>query len=220
MYYIKEVAKVLLYLEERRIVHQDIKPANIMVIQGNQVKLCDLGLAKWKSGGEKVFETVTRQGAILGTPYYISPEILKGEKLDVRSDLYSLGATFYHLIMGAPMFPATNYIAAVNAHLSKEFPSYQEFQNIIPIEVYLILKKIQWILRIWSYPNSKKSYHSYGIPFSSVPFQSNQDYWVSVSLGKRKQISFQKYSFPLGKLVPLPAYTNSYLFYPKLISIA
>ncbi len=95
-----QVTGALEYLHQRRIVHRDIKPGNIMVTKGGVAKLGDFGFVK--SSLESVLST---EGEVLGTPDYISPEAAKGEKnLDFRSDLYSLGATLYHMLSGTPPF--------------------------------------------------------------------------------------------------------------------
>ncbi|MDR1520267.1 MAG: serine/threonine protein kinase [Planctomycetota bacterium] len=95
-----QVAAALEYLRQRRIVHRDVKPGNIMVAKGGIAKLGDFGFVK--SSLESVLST---EGEVLGTPDYISPESARGEKnLDFRSDLYSLGATLYHMLAGSPPF--------------------------------------------------------------------------------------------------------------------
>ncbi len=95
-----QVASALEYLHQRRIVHRDVKPGNIMVTKGGIAKLGDFGFVK--SSLESVLST---EGEVLGTPDYISPEAARGEKnLDFRSDLYSLGTTLYHMLTGSPPF--------------------------------------------------------------------------------------------------------------------
>ncbi len=95
-----QVASALEYLHQRRIVHRDVKPGNIMVTKGGIAKLGDFGFVK--SSLESVLST---EGEVLGTPDYISPEAARGEKnLDFRSDLYSLGTTLYHMLTGNPPF--------------------------------------------------------------------------------------------------------------------
>ncbi len=95
-----QVSSALEYLHQRRIVHRDVKPGNIMVTKGGIAKLGDFGFVK--SSLESVLST---EGEVLGTPDYISPEAAKGEKnLDFRSDLYSLGTTLYHMLSGNPPF--------------------------------------------------------------------------------------------------------------------
>ncbi|MHC4941503.1 MAG: serine/threonine-protein kinase, partial [Planctomycetota bacterium] len=93
---VHDVARALQYVYEQKLTHRDIKPGNILISDTGVTKLADLGLAK----GETDL-SVTREGTTLGTPQYISPEQAKNPKaVDIRSDIYSLGATFYHMVTG------------------------------------------------------------------------------------------------------------------------
>ena len=96
---IAQCADALAYSHKQDLIHRDIKPANIIYNKTDDyVKLTDFGIAKIPDS------TRTRAGSILGTPLYMSPEQLAGERLDARSDLYSLGVTLYHLLTGSPPF--------------------------------------------------------------------------------------------------------------------
>lgn len=96
---VAQCADALSYAHKQHVIHRDIKPANILYNNADDyVKLTDFGIAKIPDS------TRTRAGSILGTPLYMSPEQLAGEKLDIRSDLYSLGVTLYHLLTGSPPF--------------------------------------------------------------------------------------------------------------------
>ncbi len=96
---IAQCADALAYSHKQDLIHRDIKPANIIYNQSDDyVKLTDFGIARIPDS------TRTRAGSILGTPLYMSPEQLAGERLDARSDLYSLGVTLYHLLTGSPPF--------------------------------------------------------------------------------------------------------------------
>lgn len=96
---IAQCADALAYSHKQALIHRDIKPANIIYNQTDDyVKLTDFGIARIPDS------TRTRAGSILGTPLYMSPEQLAGERLDARSDLYSLGVTLYHLLTGSPPF--------------------------------------------------------------------------------------------------------------------
>src|SRR5439155_15193017 len=85
----------------------------ILLAQGRDVKIADFGVAKalYEEHG------LTSSGIVLGTPLYISPEAARGDPLDGRSDLYSLGATFYHLLAGAPPFPGETPLAIAYRHI-------------------------------------------------------------------------------------------------------
>lgn len=93
------------------ILHRDVKPSNCFVAQDGTVKVGDFGLSRPTDGGEDM--RVTQTGMILGTPAYSPPEQLLGEPLDVRSDIYSVGATLYFLLTGALPFPGTNPMAVL-----------------------------------------------------------------------------------------------------------
>ena len=96
---VAQCADALAYSHKQDLIHRDIKPANIIYNKTDDyVKLTDFGIARIPDS------TRTRAGSILGTPLYMSPEQLSGDRLDARSDLYSLGVTLYHLLTGSPPF--------------------------------------------------------------------------------------------------------------------
>jgi serine/threonine-protein kinase len=105
------------------IVHRDMKPGNVMLMQTRSgddfVKVLDFGIAKLRDEGGA---TTTSAGAIVGTPNYLAPEQARGEGVDVRSDLYSVGCVLYELVAGRPPFVAPNPMAVVSAHLSHDPP--------------------------------------------------------------------------------------------------
>jgi len=96
---ILQAARAVEYLNSQGIVHRDIKPGNLLVGRGNRIKLCDLGLAREQDAEEP------GEGVTVGTVQYISPEQAQGvSDLDVRADIYSLGVTLYHIVMGEVPF--------------------------------------------------------------------------------------------------------------------
>ena len=120
---VHEISSALCYAwNDFKILHRDIKPANIMIDKKGSAKLMDMGISK--SVNEEAQLTMT--GTVIGTPYYMSPEQGMGEKdLDCRSDIYSLGATLYHLVTGALPFEATTAIGIISKHITEPLPPPQ-----------------------------------------------------------------------------------------------
>ena len=100
---IKPSAVGLSAIHEANMVHRDIKPANLMITETGQIKIADFGIVKDISGNT----ALTGAGTIIGTPQFMSPEQIKNEHIDHRSDIYSLGATFYFLLTGKTCFSGT-----------------------------------------------------------------------------------------------------------------
>lgn len=99
--------QILLALDvanEQQIVHRDIKPSNIMIKEDGRVKVMDFGVAKLPS----LSLSMTRTGMVLGTPYYMSPEQISGQKVDIRSDIFSVGAVLYEVFTGEKPFKGQN----------------------------------------------------------------------------------------------------------------
>ena len=120
-----QVCASLTEAHAKGIVHRDIKPENIMVIAGERgtelAKVLDFGLAKLRETSE--LNEVTLQGAIIGTPYYMSPEQVRGEDVDGRTDIYSLGAVIYRGLTGHYPFTANTPMGMFTKHLTEEPPS-------------------------------------------------------------------------------------------------
>ncbi len=116
-----EVAKALKYAWEKHgILHRDIKPANIIVTPTGDVRLMDLGISK-RMLDEDIDLTVV--GMMVGSPMYISPEQARGERdLDFRADMYSLGATLFHMLVGRPPYEGDNSVAIISRHFTDPIP--------------------------------------------------------------------------------------------------
>jgi len=113
---IESLSSVLSYIHKKGIIHRDIKPANIILEDGeNNIYLADFGIA-WSDSTQTNIQT----RSIMGTPYYISPEQVKGGVVDHRSDIYALGATLYELIAGKPVFSADSPIEILHKHVNSE----------------------------------------------------------------------------------------------------
>ena len=110
-----DIANALAHASAKGLVHRDVKPSNIMVTPGGRAKLLDLGLAKPQAETDGVR---TRDGLFVGTVSYASPEQAKGQRdLDVRSDIYALGATLYHMLTGTPPFEADTELDVMEKHV-------------------------------------------------------------------------------------------------------
>jgi len=96
------IAEGLAKAHAAEIVHRDIKPANFIISEGDVPKIADFGIAKLPAS------KLTQEGNIVGTPYFMSPEQLRGEPLDGRSDLFSLGALLYNLVAGRTPFEGSD----------------------------------------------------------------------------------------------------------------
>ena len=113
-----QVAHALAHSHARGLIHRDVKPKNIMINTAGVVKLADMGLARETTDIEAA---QTEAGKAYGTPYYIAPEQIRGElDIDGRADIYSLGATFYHLVTGRVPFMADDPADVMRKHLREE----------------------------------------------------------------------------------------------------
>ncbi|MEO6740655.1 MAG: bifunctional serine/threonine-protein kinase/formylglycine-generating enzyme family protein [Chthoniobacteraceae bacterium] len=136
------VANALDYAWKRaRLIHRDIKPDNIFLSGEGDVKLGDLGLAKIADQSQQL--TIT--GALMGTPYYVSPEQAEGSKdLDLRADIYSLGCTLYRLVSGKTPFTGNNAVAVMTKHVTQPTPDIRSvFPACPPVLAEVILKMMQ-----------------------------------------------------------------------------
>jgi eukaryotic-like serine/threonine-protein kinase len=110
-----QIADALAHAHERGLVHRDVKPKNILLTPQGVAKLTDLGLARSIDDAEAADK---EKGKAYGTPYYISPEQIRGDvDIDARADIYSLGATMYHLVTGRPPFEGDTPSAVMHQHL-------------------------------------------------------------------------------------------------------
>ncbi|RIK82767.1 MAG: serine/threonine protein kinase [Planctomycetota bacterium] len=112
---LRQVAAALCKAADAGIVHRDLKPENILLAHSGEVKVADFGLARMESADAK---TLTQVGVAMGTPLYMSPEQIEGRPVDVRSDIYSLGVTSYHLLAGTPPHTGDTALAVALQHLN------------------------------------------------------------------------------------------------------
>lgn len=133
-----QVARALHFAHERGIVHRDIKPGNLMLREDGSVVITDFGLARETGTG-----SLTESGAIVGTPIYMPPEQVLGERggVGTRSDVYGLGATLYQLVTGAAPFQAETAQGVLKAVLEHEPRPPSALQNDLPRELEAVILK-------------------------------------------------------------------------------
>jgi CHASE2 domain-containing sensor protein len=120
------VAEALEYAHGANVIHRDIKPANIMLLKSGGVKVTDFGIAKAISSSR------TKTGVILGTPNYMSPEQIMGQKIDYRSDIFSLGVLFFQLLTGELPFQGDNLSSLLYQITQTRHPSLRDFNPNLP----------------------------------------------------------------------------------------
>ena len=121
---VRQVADALVHAEAFGVLHRDIKPDNILVHPDDFVKVTDFGLSRFITGDDTM---LTLPGTAIGTPYYMSPEQARGETdIDVRADLYSLGATLYEMLTGDPPHTGPSVALILAQHLTEPPPPIQE----------------------------------------------------------------------------------------------
>jgi len=119
-----QMADVLDHIHQHKMVHRDIKPENILLTADMTVKLCDLGLAKSTASSD---QSLTQEGLTVGTPYFMSPEQIRGEKdIDIRADLYSLGATLFYLVSQRYPFEGQSAAETMSMHLKQAVPDVRK----------------------------------------------------------------------------------------------
>ncbi|MHC5036609.1 MAG: serine/threonine protein kinase, partial [Planctomycetota bacterium] len=133
-----DVAKGLSHAHEHGIIHRDIKPDNIMLTEKGEVKLADFGLAREL----KTDDDISQAGQILGTPYYMSPEACQAEKVDGRTDVYSLGATFYFMLTGVKPFTGNTPYEVILKHMKEPLADPRVHVPELPNELVTIVEKM------------------------------------------------------------------------------
>jgi len=128
---VEKIAEALGYLHDRGIIHRDLKSANVLVLSDGRVKLLDFGTARFLGATQGI----TRQNEFVGTFAYASPEQIRGQTLDPRSDLYSLGALFYRLVTGKKVFEADTPHGIANLHCHQAPIPPRERVRVLPSDV-------------------------------------------------------------------------------------
>jgi len=120
--YVADVADALHYAHQKGIVHRDIKPANVMLLSNGKVKITDFGIARITATSQ------TQTGVVKGTPFYMSPEQFSGEKVDGRSDIFSLGVMLFQLLTGNLPFSGKTPIELMQKIMKEPHPDPRQFK--------------------------------------------------------------------------------------------
>src|SRR4051812_21398430 len=136
---IADACQALNFSHQHGIIHRDVKPANIMISKAGAVKVMDFGIARALADAN----SVTQTAAVIGTAQYLSPEQARGEKVDARSDVYSLGCVLYEILTGEPPFVGDSPVAVAYQHVREDpVPPSQRHNDISPELDAVVLKAL------------------------------------------------------------------------------
>ncbi|MCC6952689.1 MAG: protein kinase [Deltaproteobacteria bacterium] len=123
-----EIGSGIAHAHRHNVVHRDLKPDNILISDRNEIRITDFGLARQLT----VDKGFTASGETVGTPCYMAPEQIRGEKLDGRADIYSLGILAYEMVTGEKPFDDENWLTLANMHLRDELPEFPPHLQVPP----------------------------------------------------------------------------------------
>ncbi len=136
---IADACQALNFSHQHGIIHRDVKPANIMISKAGAVKVMDFGIARALADAN----SVTQTAAVIGTAQYLSPEQARGEKVDARSDVYSLGCVLYEILTGEPPFVGDSPVAVAYQHVREDpIPPSERHPGISPELDAVVLKSL------------------------------------------------------------------------------
>ena len=136
--YMVQAAAGLRHAALKGLIHRDVKPSNLMLTEDGVLKVTDFGLAKAAHADTRL----TATGEVLGSPGYIPPEQAQGMPIDLRSDIYSLGATFYHLVTGRLPFEAPTAVAMIMKHMNEPVRSPRALNASIPFPIAAVIQRM------------------------------------------------------------------------------
>ncbi|GAA3935910.1 Stk1 family PASTA domain-containing Ser/Thr kinase [Actinoplanes auranticolor] len=135
---IADICAALEFSHRHGIIHRDIKPGNVMITQGGQVKVMDFGIARALASGAT---TMTQTSAVIGTAQYLSPEQARGESVDARSDVYAAGCVLFELLVGHPPFVGDSPVSVAYQHVREDPKAPSDINREVPPDVDAIVLK-------------------------------------------------------------------------------
>lgn len=192
--WIHEVASALSYAHERGIVHRDVKPANVLIDDDGHAVLSDFGIVKMLASSSGL----TRRGAGVGTPEYMSPEQCRGDYVDARADIYALGVMIYEMLTGHTPFESDEYTALAHAHIYEPVPPPTRLNPRISPAVQAVIMKA-----LAKAPSDR--------------FQTATDLALALdqAVAAQMPVGPQAPAFPQGRLTAPPPPQTGQLSYPE-----
>ena len=150
--YLDQAASALDYAHGQGVIHRDLKPANFLLASDGRLVLADFGIARIMedtSGGSGLTST----GMIIGTPEYMAPEMVNGEQVDYRADIYELGVVLFQMLSGHVPFKGNTPIVVITKHMQEALPSIHQLNPAIPAPVDAVIQKATAKRREDRYPS-------------------------------------------------------------------
>jgi len=138
--YLDQAASALDYAHAQSVIHRDLKPANFLLASDGRLVLADFGIARIMEDTSNN-SGLTSTGMIIGTPEYMAPEMVNGEQVDYRADIYELGVVLFQMLSGHVPFRGTTPIVVITKHMQEALPSLHQLNPAIPTPVDAVIQK-------------------------------------------------------------------------------
>ncbi len=138
--YLDQAASALDYAHAQGVIHRDLKPANFLLASDGRLVLADFGIARIMEDTSSG-SGLTSTGMIIGTPEYMAPEMVNGEDIDYRADIYELGVVLFQMLSGHVPFRGNTPIVVITKHMQEQLPSLHQLNPVIPAAVDAVIQK-------------------------------------------------------------------------------
>jgi serine/threonine-protein kinase PpkA len=184
-----EIALALDYAHGKGFIHRDVKPDNILLREDGSCVLSDFGIARTVDSATMM----TKTGAVVGTPFYMSPEQLRGKEVDGRADLYSLGVVFYQLLTGKVPYTASDSLAIGIMHMTAPMPALpKHLQKLQPLLDYMMAKEVGARVQTGRALAELVQNHLQGSEQNAIRTQPQMQVEASAKLNVRREPSLER----------------------------